>query len=170
MAPTLQTLYGTAEHHGWYGVLIHDSYPDVQPFHSLFHGDFPSQWLQLLQWPLVSLLGVPDQVEAELMPIMNFLVHLYTWCSDRPASPYWNFICQWILMGFTPSLLQKQMTERCSSLVRVASWAAIFKLLLRHCVAFLHRTATCRPLFKPSVSLLSTYKTIELCFKFLSHF
>jgi len=30
--------------------------------------------------------------------------------------------------------------------------------------------ATCRPLFKPQVSLLSTYKTIELCFEFLSHF
>ena len=62
------------------------------------------------------------------------------------------------------------MTERCSSLVHVASEAAIFTLLLRRRVAFLHRTATCRPLFKPSVSPLSTYKTIELCFKILSHF
>ena len=26
VAPTLQTLYGAAEHHGRYGVLIHDSY------------------------------------------------------------------------------------------------------------------------------------------------
>ena len=33
-----------------------------------------------------------------------------------------------------------------------------------------YRTATCRPLFKPWVSLLSTYKTIELWFEFLSHF
>ena len=41
------------------------------------------------------------------------------------------------------------MTERCSSLVRVTSEAAIFTLLLRRRVAFLHRTATCRPLFKP---------------------
>jgi len=73
-------------------------------------------------------------------------------------------------MGFTPSLLQKRMTERCSSLVHVAIGAAIFALLLRRRVAFLHRTATCRPLFKPSVSLLSTYKTIELWFEFLSHF
>jgi hypothetical protein len=62
------------------------------------------------------------------------------------------------------------MTECCSSLVHVASGAAIFTLLLRRRVAFLHRVATCRPLFKPSVSLLSTYKTIELCFEFLSHF
>ena len=62
------------------------------------------------------------------------------------------------------------MTGRCSSLVRVASGAAIFTLLLRRRVAFLHRTATCRPLFKPRVSLLSTYKIIELGFEFLSLF
>jgi len=61
------TLYGTAEHHGLYGVLILDSYPDARLFHSLLHGDFPSRWLQLLQWPLVSLLGVPDQVEESLL-------------------------------------------------------------------------------------------------------
>ena len=37
------------------------------PFHSLLRGDFPSRWLQLLQWPLVSLLDVPDQVEESLL-------------------------------------------------------------------------------------------------------
>jgi len=67
MAPTLQTLYGIAELHGRYGVLIHDSYPDVQLFHALLHGDFPSRWLQLLQWPLVSLLSVPDLVEQSIL-------------------------------------------------------------------------------------------------------
>ena len=36
-------------------------------FHSLFRSDFPSRWLQLLQWPLVSLLGVPDRVEESLL-------------------------------------------------------------------------------------------------------
>ena len=107
---------------------------------------------------------------TELMPFMNFLVHSYTCCCNRHASPYWTFIHQWISMGFTPSLLKKRMTERCSSLMHVASRGAIFTLLLCRCVAFLHRTATCRPLFKPRVSLLSTYKTIELCFEFLSHF
>ena len=61
------TLYGTAEQHGWYGVLIHDSHPDVRLFHSLLRGDFPSQWLQLLQCPLVSPLGVPDRVEDSLL-------------------------------------------------------------------------------------------------------
>ena len=54
--------------------------------------------------------------------------------------------------------LKKRMTERCSYLVHVASRAANFTLLLRRRVAFLHSTATCRPLFKPSVSLLSTYR------------
>ena len=59
-------------------MLIHDSYPDVRLFHSLLRGDFLSRWLQLLQWPLASPLGVPDQVEesvTELMPFTNFLVH-----------------------------------------------------------------------------------------------
>jgi len=73
-------------------------------------------------------------------------------------------------MGFNPLLLKKRMTERCSSLVHVASGAACFTVLLRRRVAFLHLTDTCRPLFKPWVSLLSSYKTIELCFEFLSHF
>jgi len=42
--------------------------------------------------------------------------------------------------------------------LHVASKTAIFSLLLRHHVAFLHRTATYRPLFKLWVSLLSTYR------------
>jgi hypothetical protein len=95
---------------------------------------------------------------TELMAFMNFPVHRYTCCSDRHASPYWTFIRQWILMGFTPSLLRNRITERCSSLVHVASGAAICTLLLRRRVAFVYPTATCRPLFKPSVSLLSTYR------------
>ena len=52
---------------GRYGMLIHDSFPDAQLFHSLLRGDFPTRRLQLLQWPLVSLLGVPDQVEESLL-------------------------------------------------------------------------------------------------------
>jgi len=58
----------------------------------------------------------------------------------------------------SPLHYKKRMAKRCSSLVHVASGAAIFTLLLRRRVTFLHRTATCRPLFKPSVSLLSTYR------------
>ena len=106
---------------------------------------------------------------TEIMAFMNFLVHPYTCCSDRHASPYWTFICRWISMGFTPSLFKKRTTEHCSLLVHIASGAAIFTLLLRRRVEFLHRTTTCRPVFKPWVSLLSSYKTIELCFGFLSH-
>ena len=44
---------------------------------------------------------------TELMPFMNFLLHSYTYCSDRHASPYWTFIRRLISMGFTPSLLKK---------------------------------------------------------------
>jgi len=61
------TLYGTAAHHGRYGVLIRDSYPDVPLFHSLSRGDFPSRCLQPLQCPLVSPLCVPDPVEDSLL-------------------------------------------------------------------------------------------------------
>ena len=43
---------------------------------------------------------------TELMPFMNFLVHSYTCCSDRHASPFWTFIRRWISMGFTPLLLK----------------------------------------------------------------
>ena len=111
-------------YHGRYGVLIHDSYPDVLLFHSLLCGDFPSRWLEPLQWPLVSLVGVPDQAEESLL--QNYCrswtsqVHSYTCCSDRHASPYWTSIRRWISMCFTPSLLKKRVTERCSSLVQVA--------------------------------------------------
>ena len=42
-----------------------------------------------------------------LMPFMKFLVHSYTCCSDRHASPYWTFIRRWISMGCTPSLIKR---------------------------------------------------------------
>ena len=156
MAPTLQTLYGTTEHHGRYGVLIHDSYPDVRLFQALLRGDFPPQWLltaAVASGVTIRCAG-PGRGESvtELTPFRNFLLHSYTCCSDRHASPYWTSIRRWIPMGFTPSLRKKRMTERCSSLVHVASGAAIFTLLLRRRVAFLHRTVTCRPLFKARVS------------------
>ena len=96
------------------------------------------------------------RVCTELMPFMNFLVHSYTCYSYRRALPFWTFIRRWISMGFTPSVFKKRMTEHCSSLVHVSSGAAIFTLLLRRRFALLHRAATCRPLFQPWVSLLST--------------
>jgi len=67
VAPNLQTFYGTAEHHGRYGMLIHESYQDVRLFHALLRGDFPSRWHLLLQWALVSLIGAPDLVEESLL-------------------------------------------------------------------------------------------------------
>jgi hypothetical protein len=54
--------------------------------------------------------------------------------------------------------------------LHVASGAAIFTLLLRRRVAFLHRTATCRPLFKPWVSLLSTCRKSSCVSNFYSTF
>jgi len=85
---------------------------------------------------------------------MNFLVHSYTSCSDRHASPYWAFIFDEFRYISPLHYIKKLMTDRCSCLVHVASGASIFTLLLRRRVAFLNRTATCRPLFKSSVSLL----------------
>jgi hypothetical protein len=56
----------------------------------------------------------PLHFSSDLMSFMNFLVLSYTCCSDRHASSYWTFICRWISMGFTPSVLKKRMTEHCS--------------------------------------------------------
>ena len=50
------------------------------------------------------------------------LAHFLQW---QTWSPYWTFIRPWISMGFTPSLLTKRITERCSSLVYVASGVTI---------------------------------------------
>ena len=63
-------------------------------------------------------------------------------------------------MGFTPSLFRKRVTESSSSLVHVASGAVIFTLLLLRRVAFLRRTATCRPLFKPRVANLQDNRAV----------
>ena len=87
---------------------------------------------------------------TELIPFMNFPVHSYTCCSDRHASPYWTFFRRRI------SLLKKTDDRTLFFFGASCKGAAVFTLLLRRRVASLHHTATCRPLFKPSVSLLST--------------
>ena len=107
---------------------------------------------------------------TELTPFMNFLVHSYTCCSDRYVSTYQTFIRRWISMDFTPSLLKKRMTERLLLWCMLQAESPSLHYYCTVMFLFLHFTATCWPLFKPWVSLLSTYKTIELCFKFLSHF
>ena len=90
-------------------------------------------------WP-----GRRDTV-TELTPFRNFLLHSYTYCSDRDASPYRTFIRRWISMGFTPSLRKKRMTERSSSLVHVASGAAIYTIAAPSCCfppSYCHLSAT----------------------------
>ena len=67
----------------------------------------------------VCLTGRGESV-TELRPFMNFLVHSYTCCSDRHVSPYWtSFVDEfrWV----SPLHYKKRKTERCSSLVQVAS-------------------------------------------------
>ena len=148
VASNLQALYGTAEHHGRYVVLIHDSYPDVRLFHALLRSDLPSRWLQLLQWPLVSLLGVPDVLQNERRLETSYSVRTLAVVTDMHHRTELPFVDEFRWVS-TPHFVKKRMTESCSSLVPVASGAAIFTLLLRRCVAFLYRTATCRPFFKP---------------------
>jgi len=71
-------------------------------------------------------------------------------------------------MGATLLMYEAESYEKLK--LHVASGAAIFTLLLRRRVAFLHRTATCRPLFKPSVSLLSTYRQSSCVSNFIALF
>jgi hypothetical protein len=98
--------------------------------------------------------------------------HLYTTTAPSCCIPtsYCHLSATLQTISITVVNLQdnRAVFRICSSLVHVASGAAIFTLLLRRRVLFLHRTATCLPLFKPSVSLLSTCKTIERCFEFIS--
>ena len=71
---------------------------------------------------------------TELMPCMNFLVQLYTCCSDRHASPYSTSIYRWISMGFSPSLL-------CSVLYAVLLWCMLqvgLPSLHYYCTVMLH--------------------------------
>jgi hypothetical protein len=93
-----------------------------------------------------------------------------TCCCDKHASPYWTFIRRWTSIGFTPSLIKKQITERCSSFVHVTSGAAIFKLALWWRSVCLHYTTTYRILFIALVTCLPTYRTMARYFEFLSQF
>jgi hypothetical protein len=138
----------------------------VRLFHSLSRGDFPSWWLQLLQWPLVSLLGgltrskwvcYRNNAFQELLSPPAHLLQWQTCITVLDCYLSMNFY------GFHPS-------PRRSSSVHVASGAAVFTLLLCRRVAFLHCIATCWQPFKPWVTLLPTYRKIERCFEFLSHF
>ena len=110
------------------------------------------------------------QSVTELMPFMNFPVHPYTCCSDRHASPYWTFICRWISMGFTPSLLKK--TEDRTLLFFGACCMRgrhLYTITALSCcipASYCHLSATLQFISITAVNL----QTIELWFAFLSHF
>jgi hypothetical protein len=79
------------------GHIVLQDYPSFIPKES--QHNLSRRWL--CAWP-----GRGESV-TKLVPFMNFLVHSYTCCTDRHASPYWTYIRRWISMGFTPSLLKK---------------------------------------------------------------
>jgi len=132
----------------------------VRLFHSLLRVDFPSRWLQLLQWPLVSLLGVPDRVEESLLQNWcrswtSYYTRTLAVVTDMHHHTELSFVDEfrWV----SPLHYFKNGWQNA-----VLLWCMLqpgppsLQLLLRRRVAFLHRTATCRPLFKPPGSLLST--------------
>jgi len=90
----------------------------VRPFHSLLRSDFPSRWLQPLQCPLVSLLGVPDQVEGSLLQNWS---RSWTSQSTRTLAVVTD-MHRHTELSFVEEFhsLKKRMTERCSSLVHPA--------------------------------------------------
>jgi hypothetical protein len=107
---------------------------------------------------------------TDVTPFLNFLLHSYTCCCEKHASPYWTFIRRWTSIDFTPSLIKKWITERCSSFVQVTSGAAILKLALWWRSVCLHYTATYRILFIAMVTCLPTYRRMARYFEFLSQF
>ena len=106
---------------------------------------------------------------TKLMPFMNFLVHSYTCCSDRHASPYWMFIRRWNLMGFTPSLLKKRMTYAVLLWCMLQAGRHFYTTTAPSCcipASYFHLSATLQTMTITVVIL----NTIDLSFEFLSHF
>ena len=101
---------------------------------------FGSAWISLEKNSLAESAATraPGRGESvtELIPFVNFLVHSYTCFSDRHASPYWTFICWWISIGFTPSLLKKRMTD--SFLLWCMLQAGLPSLHYYRCTLMLH--------------------------------
>jgi hypothetical protein len=72
-------IYGTAEHNGRGGVLIHDAYPDVWRIHSLLRGDVPSTAAVVSDVTIRCAWPGRGEFVTEQIPFINFLVHSYTW-------------------------------------------------------------------------------------------
>jgi hypothetical protein len=104
------TLYGTTERHGRYDC--------ADPWLIQICGYFIHCYT-VISFTMASTFAVASGVTTrcawlgreesltELMPLMIFLVHWYTCCSDGHASPCWTFIRRWLSMVLTPSLLKK---------------------------------------------------------------
>jgi len=109
------------------------------------------------------------QSVTELMPFMNFLIHSYTWCSDRHASSYWTFIRWWISMGFTPSLLKKKDDRMLFFFGACCKRGRhLYTTTAPSCcipAPYCHLSATLQTISVTVVNL----QTVELCFRFLSH-
>ena len=110
----------------------------------------------------------PGESVTELMPFVNYLLHSYTCCSDRHASPYWTFIRRWI-DGFHPFTL-KNGWRNCSSLVQVCKRGRrVYTTTAPSCcipTSYCHLSATLQTISIIVVNL----ETIEMRFEFLSQF
>lgn len=131
---------------------------------TVMHWFFPHQWHLLLQWPVCAWPGRGEPVTG-LTHFWNFILHSYTCCSDRYASPHCTFILRRISMGLVTTI-QKKTTPKlitdCCSLVHVTSGAPIFKLLPHLCVILQLCAATCRPIFRSCLSPLPTSRRIAV--------
>jgi hypothetical protein len=96
---------------------------------------------------------------TDITPFLSCLLHLYTYCCDKHASPYWTFIRRWTSIGFTLSKIKKNQLQNivllsCMYVVEQPSWN-------RHCDGILSALyATYRILLIAFVTCLPTYWTM----------
>ena len=153
-------------------MLIHDSHPDVRLFHSQLRYDFLSHgfncctalWCHYRVCLTWSRTVCYRTYAVHELPQSTRTLSVVT---DMHHHTELSFVDEFQCVSPLQYLKKKTDDRKLFFFGACCKGVAIFTLLLRRRVAFLHRTAACRPLFKLSVSLLVTYKTIELCFEFL---
>lgn len=94
---------------------------------------------------------------TEVTPFLNILLHLYTCCSAKHASPCCTFIQLWISIGFVPSLLRKLMTTF-FFICACSKWGSHCKMMLWQHFACLQYEASCWAFLKTRVAVLPTYR------------